>query len=128
MEKRSECGEIPKVAAAVTTKTAPHCICRLLFPQNKAKVAVLGASGGIGQPLSLLLKNSPLVSRLTLYDIAHTPGVAADLSHIETRASVKGTVGCWRLSVFRGHLLGCLWCLEVPVACEEESSRDHEAS
>uniref|UniRef100_A0A8D0XYG2 Malate dehydrogenase n=1 Tax=Sus scrofa TaxID=9823 RepID=A0A8D0XYG2_PIG len=59
--------------------------------QNNAKVAVLGASGGIGQPLSLLLKNSPLVSRLTLYDIAHTPGVAADLSHIETRATVKGT-------------------------------------
>uniref|UniRef100_A0A8C2V2X9 Malate dehydrogenase n=1 Tax=Chinchilla lanigera TaxID=34839 RepID=A0A8C2V2X9_CHILA len=58
--------------------------------QNNAKVAVLGASGGIGQPLSLLLKNSPLVSRLTLYDIAHTPGVAADLSHIETRATVKG--------------------------------------
>lgn len=61
--------------------------------QNNAKVAVLGASGGIGQPLSLLLKNSPLVSRLTLYDIAHTPGVAADLSHIETRANVKGYLG-----------------------------------
>lgn len=58
--------------------------------QNHAKVAVLGASGGIGQPLSLLLKNSPLVSQLNLYDIAHTPGVAADLSHIETRAEVKG--------------------------------------
>nr|XP_012420796.1 PREDICTED: malate dehydrogenase, mitochondrial-like isoform X2 [Odobenus rosmarus divergens] len=53
--------------------------------QNNAKVAVPGASGGIGQPLALL-KNSPLVSGLTLYDIAHTPGVAADLSHIETRA------------------------------------------
>lgn len=25
------------------------------------KVAVVGASGGIGQPLSLLLKNSPLM-------------------------------------------------------------------
>ncbi|PKU38117.1 malate mitochondrial [Limosa lapponica baueri] len=60
---------------------------------NNAKVAVLGASGGIGQPLSLLLKNSPLVSRLSLYDIAHTPGVAADLSHIETRANVKGFLG-----------------------------------
>lgn len=51
---------------------------------------MLGASGGIGQPLSLLLKNSPLVSELCLYDIAHTPGVAADLSHIETRAKVTG--------------------------------------
>lgn len=64
------------------------------FAQNNAKVAVLGASGGIGQPLSLLLKNNPLVSKLSLYDIAHTPGVAADLSHIETKASVKGTRGC----------------------------------
>ncbi|XP_060549142.1 malate dehydrogenase, mitochondrial [Pantherophis guttatus] len=61
--------------------------------QNHAKVAVLGASGGIGQPLSLLLKNSPLVRQLNLYDIAHTPGVAADLSHIETRAEVKGFLG-----------------------------------
>ncbi|XP_063154289.1 malate dehydrogenase, mitochondrial [Candoia aspera] len=61
--------------------------------QNNAKVAVLGASGGIGQPLSLLLKNSPLVSQLNLYDIAHTPGVAADLSHIETRAEVRGFLG-----------------------------------
>ncbi|NXC36179.1 MDHM protein, partial [Campylorhamphus procurvoides] len=63
------------------------------FPQSNAKVAVLGASGGIGQPLSLLLKNSPLVNKLSLYDIAHTPGVAADLSHIETKASVKGFMG-----------------------------------
>uniref|UniRef100_A0A3B5MQL1 Malate dehydrogenase, mitochondrial n=1 Tax=Xiphophorus couchianus TaxID=32473 RepID=A0A3B5MQL1_9TELE len=61
--------------------------------QNHAKVAVLGASGGIGQPLSLLLKNSPLVSQLSLFDIAHTPGVAADLSHIETRAQVSGYIG-----------------------------------
>ncbi|XP_064022214.1 malate dehydrogenase, mitochondrial isoform X3 [Pogoniulus pusillus] len=65
--------------------------------QNNAKVAVLGASGGIGQPLSLLLKNSPLVSKLSLYDIAHTPGVAADLSHIETRATVKGFMGAEQL-------------------------------
>lgn len=57
------------------------------------KVAVLGASGGIGQPLSLLLKNSQKVGSLSLYDIAHTPGVAADLSHIETRSKVSGHMG-----------------------------------
>jgi len=57
------------------------------------RVAVMGASGGIGQPLSLLLKNSPLVTQLNLYDIVHTPGVAADLSHIESKAQVKGFVG-----------------------------------
>lgn len=56
-------------------------------------MAVLGASGGIGQPLSLLLKQNPLISQLALYDIVHTPGVAADLSHIETPAVVKGFVG-----------------------------------
>jgi len=66
--------------------------------QKDAKVAVLGAAGGIGQPLSLLLKQSPLVSHLALYDIAHTPGVAADLSHIETRAKVTGHIGAEQLA------------------------------
>lgn len=60
---------------------------------TNANVAVLGASGGIGQPLSLLMKLSPFVTRLTLYDIAHTPGVASDLSHISTKANVKGFMG-----------------------------------
>jgi len=58
-----------------------------------SKVVVLGASGGIGQPLSLLLKQSPLVTQLALYDLAHTPGVAADLSHMNTRAKVTGYTG-----------------------------------
>jgi hypothetical protein len=52
-------------------------------------VAVLGAAGGIGQPLSLLLKMNPLVSTLALYDIANTPGVAADLSHCNTPAQAR---------------------------------------
>jgi hypothetical protein len=52
-----------------------------------AKVAVLGAAGGIGQPLSLLLKLSPEVDELFCYDIVGTPGVAADLSHV--RISVE---------------------------------------
>jgi malate dehydrogenase len=46
------------------------------------KVVVLGAAGGIGQPLSLLLKLSPLVDELACYDVVGTPGVAADLSHV----------------------------------------------
>lgn len=57
------------------------------------KVAVLGAAGGIGQPLSLLLKMNPLVTKLSLYDIVNTPGVAADLSHINTPAQVSGHKG-----------------------------------
>lgn len=53
------------------------------------KVAVLGAAGGIGQPLGLLMKLSPLVSDLALFDIAGTPGVAADISHVNTQAKVS---------------------------------------
>ncbi|KAG9298439.1 hypothetical protein G9A89_008703 [Geosiphon pyriformis] len=59
---------------------------------NAAKVAVLGAAGGIGQPLSLLLKQNDLISHLALYDIVNTPGVAADLSHINTKSKVTGYV------------------------------------
>ncbi|ART82008.1 malate dehydrogenase [Oceanisphaera profunda] len=59
------------------------------------KVAVLGAAGGIGQALALLLKTTlPAGSALSLYDIAPvTPGVAADLSHIPTGVSVVGFGG-----------------------------------
>lgn len=53
------------------------------------KVAVLGAAGGIGQPLSLLLKLSKYITTLALYDISPvTPGVAADLSHCNTSVKV----------------------------------------
>jgi malate dehydrogenase len=57
-------------------------------PVPERKVAILGAAGGIGQPLSLLMKLNPLVSTLSLYDIAGTPGVAADVSHINSRSEV----------------------------------------
>ncbi|CAI7806037.1 unnamed protein product [Closterium sp. NIES-54] len=57
------------------------------------KVAVLGAGGGIGQPLSLLMKSSPLVTDLSLYDVAGTHGVAADISHICSNAKAKGYLG-----------------------------------
>ena len=59
------------------------------------KVAILGAAGGIGQALSLLLKTQlPNGTELSLYDIAPvTPGVAADLSHIPTDVKVTGYSG-----------------------------------
>jgi len=53
------------------------------------KVAVLGAGGGIGQPLSLLLKQDPLVTSLSLYDIRGAPGVAADVSHVDSASEVR---------------------------------------
>ncbi|KAH8399012.1 hypothetical protein KR215_000308 [Drosophila sulfurigaster] len=65
--------------------------------QNNYKVTVCGAAGGIGQPLSLLLKQNPLVTDLSLYDIVHTPGVAADLSHIDTKSKTAGFIGADQL-------------------------------
>ena len=58
---------------------------RLSFLQ----VALLGAAGGIGQPLALLLKMNKYISELSLYDIApFTPGVAKDISHCNTPSKV----------------------------------------
>ncbi|XP_018681285.2 malate dehydrogenase, chloroplastic [Musa acuminata AAA Group] len=72
------------------------------------KVAVLGAAGGIGQPLGLLIKMSPLVSALHLYDIANVKGVAADLSHCNSPAQVLDFTG-------QSELAKCLKGVDVVV-------------
>jgi malate dehydrogenase len=60
---------------------------------EKRKVAILGAAGGIGQPLSLLMKLEPsTVSHLALYDIANM-GMYADIGHISTSVKVSGHSG-----------------------------------
>ncbi|KAJ9596704.1 hypothetical protein L9F63_012272 [Diploptera punctata] len=57
------------------------------------KVAVSGAAGGIGQALSLLLKQCEIIQELALYDIGNTRGIALDISHINTKCKVEGFVG-----------------------------------
>lgn len=63
------------------------------------KIAIIGAAGGIGQSLSLLLKTQlarelpdDCHAHLALYDVNADAvrGVAADLSHINMGVSVKG--------------------------------------
>ena len=58
------------------------------------KVTVCGAAGGIGQPLSLLLKQSEHITHLSLYDIVNTPGVAADLRYAERARVERSLVHC----------------------------------
>ncbi|GMN34158.1 hypothetical protein TIFTF001_004546 [Ficus carica] len=60
--------------------------CRAKGAAPGFKVAILGAAGGIGQPLAMLMKMKPLVSVLHLYDVVNTPGVTADISHMDTGA------------------------------------------
>lgn len=79
-----------------------------LQPQASYKVAVLGAAGGIGQPLALLVKMSPLISSLHLYDIANVKGVAADLSHCNTPSQVLDFTGA-------SELANCLKGVDVVV-------------
>ena len=74
--------------AATRAWTAPASRAFSASAANFTKVAVLGAGGGIGQPLSLLLKSDPLVTSLNLYDIRGAPGVAADVSHVDTASEV----------------------------------------
>lgn len=66
-------------------------------PRPKMRVCVLGAAGGIGQPLSLLLKHSTIITDLHLYDKQGAHGVAADLGHLETRCIVRGFQGAHQL-------------------------------
>jgi malate dehydrogenase len=83
-------------AAFVATRfhqqaTSSHCEAT---KKGNFKVCVCGGSGGIGQPLSLLMAMDPNVGELSVYDLtkAMVPpaGVAADLGHLETKVRVKG--------------------------------------
>ncbi|KAL8160351.1 hypothetical protein V2J09_001888 [Rumex salicifolius] len=67
--------------------------CRAKGASSGFRVAIVGAAGGIGQPLALLMKMNPLVSLLHLYDVVNTPGVTADISHMDTGAVVRGFMG-----------------------------------
>lgn len=84
-------------SAVRALKTSPCMFARQFHASkrtNKYKATVIGAAGGIGQPLGLLLKYNPLISDLTLYDIAPmTPGVAADIGHVNTSGTCVGYAG-----------------------------------
>lgn len=91
-----------------------------------AVVAMLGAGGGIGQPISMLLKLSPLVSELRLYDVVRTLGVGADLSHIDS--DVRGRPLASRASPASPRHVGMLTqggCL-LPSGCRQGIRWDGE--
>ncbi|KAK4860556.1 hypothetical protein QYF36_026140 [Acer negundo] len=95
-----EAGKIDKRCMAVAVAVAPpirrggiklkepSCLmsqsCYSSGSHLECKVVILGVAGVIGQPLSLLMKLNPLVSSPPFYDISNTPGVAADVNHINS--------------------------------------------
>ena len=74
-----------------------------------ALLSVLSRKSPHGVPGPLQI--SPYVSELSLYDIAGTPGVATDISHINSRA--KATVS----TALGVHCRACLCCESVPALC-----------
>jgi malate dehydrogenase len=97
----------------VVAGAAGTCFSRvvLIAPYSLSFNSSRRFTGGIGQPLSLLMKLNPLVTELSLYDVVNAVGVsllthvlhpvpahrspfpvqvAADLSHIPTPAQVTG--------------------------------------
>eukprot|EP00439_Symbiodinium_sp_Y106_P055954 s3720_g7.t2 len=80
-----------KVKAKAKAKDAPEA-----KSAGNFKVCVCGGSGGIGQPLSMLMALDPNVKELCVFDVsvAMVPpaGVAADLGHLERKSDVKGYV------------------------------------
>lgn len=77
--------------------------------KKKMKVAILGAAGGIGQPLTLLLKQCRLIKEIACYDIAPcTIGVAKDLAHVNTGPKVCGYMG-------EDNICSALECADIVV-------------
>ncbi|KAH8404114.1 hypothetical protein KR215_009841, partial [Drosophila sulfurigaster] len=53
------------------------------------KVTLVGAAGGVGQPLALMLKMNQRIKTLALHDKVSIKGMAVDLSHICTPTNVE---------------------------------------
>ncbi|XP_056639721.1 malate dehydrogenase, mitochondrial-like [Diorhabda sublineata] len=63
-------------------------------PPKEPIVTLLNAATGVGKNVALLLKQSPYIGELRLYDANKTiRGIAEDLSHIDTKAQIKSFSG-----------------------------------
>lgn len=82
-----DCGIRSQRYKITLAQSTPPCACR--GPSSPAAAAPAGASGGIGQPLSLLLKMNSYVDALSLYDVVGTPGVGADVGHVDSPAKAR---------------------------------------
>ncbi|KAL1497759.1 hypothetical protein ABEB36_008662 [Hypothenemus hampei] len=59
------------------------------YGRSGMKVTVVGAAGKIGQPLCLMLKQSPLIDELCIHDIKPISGLGLELNHIDTKCKVS---------------------------------------
>ena len=78
-------GLLKKTQLRFYSKSEPKC--------PSMKVTICGASGSIGQPLSLMLKQCPYIDELNLFDIIGACGVGLELSHVDTKCKVRAYTG-----------------------------------
>lgn len=61
--------------------------------KNSFKITLIGGAGDIGQSIAMILKLSPLISEINMYDIKPVDGIALDISHICSSSKVKSFNG-----------------------------------
>ncbi|XP_056633206.1 uncharacterized protein LOC130442826 [Diorhabda sublineata] len=71
------------------------------------KVTIVGGAGNIGQPLCLLLKQSPLLDELCIHDMVPTAGLAGELNHVDTNCKVVAYTGkeCYQQALQNSKLV-----------------------
>ncbi|XP_057670565.1 uncharacterized protein LOC130902438 [Diorhabda carinulata] len=64
-------------------------------------------AGNIGQPLCLLLKQSPLLDELCIHDMVPTAGLAGELNHVDTNCKVVAYTGkeCYQQALQNSKLV-----------------------
>ncbi|CAG2061845.1 unnamed protein product [Timema podura] len=100
--------------------------------RKRIKVTIIGAGGRFGQTAALLLKQSPRVDVLAMYDNSDINcGTALDLAHVDTKCRVMAycgedqfddamTVGSYKLTLDRGSILDLLIVVSL-VYCESSA-------
>lgn len=100
-----------------TYKLLKSLICKrnyAIYNKDNFKITLIGGAGSIGQSIAMILKLSPLISDINLYDIRPADGIALDISHICSTSKVNSFNGIEKLDE---ALNGC----DIAVICSGRS-------
>uniref|UniRef100_A0A1A9X0Z8 Malate dehydrogenase, mitochondrial n=1 Tax=Glossina brevipalpis TaxID=37001 RepID=A0A1A9X0Z8_9MUSC len=82
---------LQSIAKALCKFTARRCINTSAALSHS--LTIIGASGGLGQCLSMLMKTNPRLKVLKMFDRRNNPAASIDVSHIDSCATVRYYVG-----------------------------------
>lgn len=87
------CFRAPPLSKLAVRATQNLKSIRTYTESNILKVTIIGAAGHVGRSVCLLLKQSPLIDELCMYDIVNTVRFAKELAHVDTRCRVSAYTG-----------------------------------